>query len=333
MAGEKILVTGGAGYVGSHACMALAAAGYVPVTYDNLSRGHRWAVQFGPFEEGDILDRARLEAVFAAHRPVAVMHFAAFAYVGESVENPGLYQRNNVDGSQSLIDAAVAAEVRRIVFSSTCATYGTPARVPIGEDTPFAPVNPYGETKAEIERRLSAKADAGELVFAALRYFNAAGAAPGGEIGEDHDPETHLIPLALAAAAGRGRALTVFGDDYPTEDGTCVRDYIHVLDLADAHIRALEHLLKGGGSLRLNLGTGRGHSVREVISATEKVTGRPVPHSVGPRRAGDPPALVADAGAARRVLGWQATRSDLETLIADAWGWYRAQAKGTERAN
>jgi UDP-arabinose 4-epimerase len=323
MKGDKVLVTGGAGYVGSHACKALADAGFVPVTYDNLSRGHRWAVRFGPFEEGDILDRSRLDAVLSAYSPVAILHFVAFSYVGESVEKPELYQRINVTGSLNLIDAALRAGVRRFVFSSTCAVYGTPERVPITEDMPFAPINPYGETKAAVERALAAGAEEGRLSYVALRYFNAAGAAPEAGIGEDHDPESHLIPLAIGAAAGLRPPLTVFGGDYDTPDGTCVRDYIHVLDLADAHVRALGHLLDGGKSLRLNLGTGRGYSVREIIAATERVTGRVVPHEMGDRRVGDPPVLVADASAAASALGWSAARPDIDGLISDAWAWHQ----------
>lgn len=323
-AAAKVLVTGGAGYVGSHACKVLADAGYVPVTYDNLARGHRWAVKFGPLEEGDIHDRARLAEVFARHRPVAVMHFAAFAYVGESVARPDLYHENNVVGSLALLEAMGAAGVRCFVFSSTCAVYGTPAQMPITEDLPFAPVNPYGATKVEVEQALSRLDRAGALRYAALRYFNASGGAPAAGIGEDHDPETHLIPLALSAAAGTGAPLTVFGDDYDTPDGTCVRDYIHVLDLADAHVLALRHLLAGGDSLRLNLGTGQGHSVREIIAATARVTGRAVPHVAGARRAGDPPTLVADPSLARKVLGWQARRVDIDGQIDDAWAWHRA---------
>lgn len=321
--GDRILVTGGAGYVGSHACKALAEAGYVPVSYDNLYRGHRWAVRFGPFEEGDIHDRARLGAVFARHNPVAVMHFAALIEVGESVAKPDLYYRNNVEGSLSLFAAAGAAGVRVVVFSSSCAVYGTPGVAPLVESLPFAPISPYGENKAEIERALMTASMAGELRFAALRYFNAAGAAPEAGIGEDHDPESHLIPRVLGAVTGRYPPLTVFGEDYDTPDGTCIRDYVHVLDLADAHVLALRHLLDGGDSVQLNLGTGRGHSVREVIATAGQVTGRAVPWVSGPRRPGDVPVLVADPSRARAMLGWQARRAGLDRQIADAWAWHQ----------
>jgi UDP-glucose-4-epimerase GalE len=314
---DTVLVTGGAGYIGSHACKALAAAGYLPLTYDNLERGHRPAVKWGPLVEGDILDGERLCAVMAEFRPVAVMHFAALAYVGESVEQPALYYRNNVAGSLTLAEAAVAAGIDAFVFSSTCATYGVPAGMPITEDAPQQPINPYGRSKLMVEQML---ADL-PLRSVSLRYFNAAGADPDGETGEVHDPETHLIPLVLDAAAGIRPAITVFGTDYPTPDGTCVRDYVHVGDLADAHVRALRHLLDGGASAAINLGTGSGASVAQVIAAVEAVTGHPVPVVQGPRRPGDPPELVAGGARAERLLGWRPRRSALETIIADAWAW------------
>ncbi len=274
---KKILVTGGAGYIGSHACKALAASGFVPVSYDNLVYGHRWAVRWGPLIEADLADTARLRAALREHKIAAVMHFAAFAYVGESMAKPQLYFRNNLVNSLGLLDAMLAEGVRHIVFSSTCATYGTPERVPIGEETPQRPVNPYGESKLMVERALHWYAGAYGLAYAALRYFNAAGADPAGEIGEDHDPETHLIPLVLAAAQGKLPHVDIYGTDYPTADGTAIRDYIHVQDLAEAHVAAIRHLLEGGGNLQLNLGTGTGHSVRAVIDAAERVTGRRIP--------------------------------------------------------
>ena len=318
---QSILVTGGAGYVGSHACKALARAGYRPVVYDNLSRGHREAVKWGPLIEGDLHDRGRLVETLRSHRVDAVMHFAAFAYVGESVTHPDTYYRNNVAGTLSLLDAMREAKVGTIVFSSTCAVYGVPEALPIRESTAKAPLNPYGQTKLAIERALHWYGAAGFMRYAALRYFNAAGADLDGEIGENHDPETHLIPLILRAALGRGEPLQVFGTDYPTPDGTAIRDYIHVADLADAHVRALAHLASGGDSLQLNLGTGSGHSVRAVVAAVERIAGRPVPRREAPRRPGDPPELVADAALASARLGWRPVHSDLGTIIRTALAW------------
>ena len=319
---SSILVTGGAGYIGSHACKALARAGYLPVAYDDLSRGHRAAVRWGPLVEGDIADRPRLCAALAEHRVAAVMHFAAYAYVGESVGNPALYYRNNLSGSLSLLEAMRETGVGEIVFSSTCAIYGTPDAVPIRETAPQNPVNPYGETKRAIERALHWYGQAYAIRSAALRYFNAAGADGEGEIGEDHEPETHLIPLVLEAALGRRPAIEVFGTDYPTPDGTAIRDYIHVDDLADAHLRALERLRSGGASIALNLGTGQGHSVREVIATAAAVSGRKIEVRDAPRRPGDPPALVADPSLAAQALGWRASRSSLETIIRTAFAWH-----------
>jgi UDP-arabinose 4-epimerase len=323
-----VLVTGGAGYIGSHACKALAATGYLPVAYDNLVHGHEQAVRWGPLERGDLADRNRLDAAITRHRPTAVMHFAAFAYVGESVSNPGKYYRNNVCGTLSLLDAMLDHHIDRIVFSSTCATYGEPRQVPITEDEPQRPINPYGRSKLMVEQILADFAQAHGLKSTMLRYFNAAGASADGEIGECHDPETHLIPLALDAASGRGPALTVFGGDYATPDGTCVRDYIHVDDLADAHVRALDRVGQREITRAYNLGTGSGVSVRELLDAVERVTGRPVPHHMGPRRPGDPPILVSDPMRARTELGWVAERSDIESIVRTAWAWHEAQADG-----
>lgn len=318
-----VLVTGGAGYVGAHGCKALSEAGYQPVVYDNLSHGHEQAVQWGPLERGDIADSLLLGEVFERYQPIAVMHFAAFIAVGESVEDPGKYYRNNVAGTLNLLQAMVAHSVDKFVFSSTAAIFGTPDKVPISEDEPQAPINPYGRSKLMVEQMLADLERAHGLRAVMLRYFNAAGASPDGEIGECHDPETHLIPLALDAAAGKGPALTVFGDDYPTPDGTCIRDYIHVGDLADAHVRALDYLGQGGATRGFNLGTGSGVSVREILDSIERVTKRAVPHNFGPRRPGDPPVLVSDASRARRELGWQPRLSDIDTIIASAWAWHR----------
>jgi UDP-arabinose 4-epimerase len=318
---QSILVTGGAGYVGAHACKALAGAGYRPVVYDNLSRGHREAVRWGPLVEGNLHDSARLAEALRTHQVAAVMHFAAFAYVGESMVDPENYYSNNLGGSLALLGAMREAGIGRIVFSSTCAVYGVPEQVPIRETTAKAPLNPYGETKLAVERVLHWYAGAYGMRYAALRYFNAAGADPDGEIGEDHEPETHLIPLVLRAALGRGGPIEIYGTDYPTRDGTAIRDYIHVSDLADAHLRALDHLAAGGDSTALNLGTGHGHSVREVIAAVERIGGRKVPQREVPRRPGDPPELVADPALALSQLGWQPRHSDLDTIIATALAW------------
>jgi UDP-arabinose 4-epimerase len=322
---EAVLVTGGAGYIGSHACKALAAAGYTPVTYDNLSRGHRHAVRWGPLVEGDIADRRAITAALKAHRISSVMHFAAFAYVGESGTDPALYYSNNVSGTLSLLDAMRELEVNHIVFSSSCATYGLPDSVPIRETMAQLPVNPYGETKLAIERVLHWYGPAYGLRSVALRYFNAAGCDRAGEIGEEHDPETHLIPLVLRAALGTAPPVQIFGTDYATPDGTAVRDYIHVDDLAAAHVRALQYLAAGGESTAVNLATGNGYSVREIIAAVTKAVGHEVPQREAPRRAGDPPALVADPSRAAQVLGWRAQCSDLDTIIRTALAWEMRQ--------
>jgi UDP-arabinose 4-epimerase len=322
---SSILVTGGAGYVGSHTCKALARAGHLPVVYDNLSRGHREAVRWGPLVEGDIADRARLCGAIADHRVTAVVHFAAYAYVGESVTDPALYYRNNLSGTLSLLEAMRESDVAEIVFSSTCATYGTPEAVPIRETAAQNPVNPYGETKFAIERALHWYGEGYGIRAVALRYFNAAGADPEGEIGEEHHPETHLVPLVLQAALGQRPAIEVYGTDYPTPDGTAIRDYVHVDDLADAHLRALEWLRAGGGSIAVNLGTGQGHSVREVIATAEAVSGCKIPARDAPRRPGDPPALVADPSLALETLGWRANHSSLEEIIRTAFAWHARQ--------
>lgn len=322
MSKAAILVTGGAGYIGAHACKAIAAAGFLPVAFDNLVYGHREAVLWGPLEVGDIADRARLDEVLAAHDIAAVMHFAAFAFVGESIADPGKYYRNNVIGTLSILETMRDRGIDKLIFSSSCATYGVPERVPMNEDTPQTPINPYGQSKLMSERMIGDFGRAHGLNATMLRYFNAAGADADGDIGECHEPETHLIPLALDAAVGRGE-LVVNGDDYPTPDGTCLRDYIHVTDLADAHVMALERLLGGGEPSALNLGTGQGVSIRQVISAIEHVTGKSVPHRIGPRREGDPPALVADPSRAREILGWKARTSDIGSIVETAWRWHQ----------
>jgi UDP-arabinose 4-epimerase len=323
---QSVLVTGGAGYIGSHACKALAAAGYRPVTYDNFVTGHRDAVRWGPLVEADLANTAALAAALASYEISAVMHFAAFAYVGESVRQPERYFQNNVVNSLGLLEAMRRVGVRHVVFSSTCATYGVPARVPIDESTEQRPINPYGESKLMVEQMLRWFGVAHQQTHAILRYFNAAGADPEGEIGEDHQPETHLIPLVLEAALGDRPQIDILGTDYPTPDGTAIRDFIHVTDLADAHVRALQHLLAGRPSLALNLGTGQGHSVREVTARAERITGRRIPRREMPRRPGDPPVLVADARQARAALNWTPRWSDLDGILETAWAWHRRNA-------
>jgi UDP-arabinose 4-epimerase len=321
-----VLVTGGAGYIGSHAARALNRSGHTPLIYDNLSTGHHFLASGFELVKGDILDQSTLLPVL--QRVDAIMHFAAHAYVGESVTNPRKYFRNNVEGGLSLLNAAVDAGVKKIIFSSSCAVYGVPSSIPITENSARQPVNPYGVSKLFFEQALDAFDRAYGLRFASLRYFNAAGADPSGEIGELHDPETHLIPLALQAAAGTEPELQVFGADYPTPDGTCIRDYVHVTDLAAAHVKALEHLLAGKESFAANLGTGRGHSVREIIATVEEVTGNPVPLHVVPRRPGDPPVLVADPSRAESLLQWEA-RLTLREAISTAWKWMERRRQAT----
>jgi UDP-arabinose 4-epimerase len=354
----RVLVTGGAGYIGSHTCKGLSRAGHEPIVLDNLRVGHRWAVKWGPLLHGDLADAAFIRQVLAAHEIEAVIHFAASAYVGESMREPRNYFRNNVANTLNLLDAVIDAGIRRIVFSSTCATFGIPSRVPIADDEVQSPINPYGESKRFVERVLDWYGKAYGLSWVALRYFNAAGADPEGELGEEHDPETHLIPLAIQAALGERGQLELYGTDYPTPDGTNVRDYIHVSDLASAHLLALEYLAgertvsgarpqsnenssaaaaKGASVVRpvsadpqgiaVNLGGGWGYSVREVISSVELVSGCRVPVRTTARRPGDPPILVADSTLARRLLNWQPRFSNLDTIVETAWHWHRSRTQ------
>jgi UDP-arabinose 4-epimerase len=321
-----VLITGGAGYIGSHTAKAVAAAGLEPVVVDNLLQGHAQAVKWGPLERGDLLDASFVKGVFERHDVQAVVHFAAHTSVGESVKDPGKYFRNNVSGTLALLDAMVNANVRTLVFSSSAAVYGAPEDVPIPESHALRPTNPYGESKLFAETAIRWFGEAHGIKWAALRYFNASGADPAGEIGENHTPETHLVPLAIFSALGQRQALDIFGTDYGTPDGTAIRDYVHVADLADAHVRALRHLSGGGDNLTLNLGTSRGHSVREVIGAVQRVSGRPVPVRLGARRAGDPPRLVADARAVGEKLGWKPAYPDLDTIIEHALKWHVSRA-------
>jgi len=321
MAGETVLVVGGAGYIGSHTCLDLANKGYTPVVFDNFSNGHREFVKWGPAEEGDIRDRARLDEVLAKHKPAAILHFAALIEVGESVKDPVSFYENNVIGTLTLLSAAQAAGINAFVFSSTCATYGLPQSVPLDETHRQVPINPYGRTKYIVEQALADYDQYKSLRSVVLRYFNAAGADFEGRIGEWHQPETHAIPLAIDAALGRRQGFKVFGSDYETRDGTCVRDYIHVLDLADAHVRAVEYLLKGGESVALNLGTGTGTTVRELLGAIEDVSNRPFPVEYIGRREGDSHTLVANNDKARDVLGW-VPQYDLNQIIRSAWNWH-----------
>lgn len=318
----RVLVVGGAGYVGSHACKALASEGHEPIVYDSLVTGHEDAVKWGPLERGDLLDAERLDDVLAQHRPDVVMHFAAFAYVGESVLDPAKYYRNNVVGSLSLLQAMRRNGIGTIVFSSTCATYGIPASLPITEATPQSPINPYGYTKLVVERALADYAHAYDLRWVAMRYFNAAGCDPDGELGERHEPETHAVPLAIKAALGSGPRFKVFGTDYETPDGTAVRDYIHVSDLASAHVKAIPYLNGGGDNGAFNLATGRGVSVIELLEAVEKASGRTVPADFAPRRPGDPPALYAVADKARDLLGWTPRFTAIQDTVATAVAWF-----------
>ncbi len=323
---SAILIVGGAGFIGSHTAKLVAAAGHTPVVFDNLSSGHRWALRWGVFEEGDLADRAAIDRTLERHDVEAVIDFAAHIEVGESVRNPRKYFRNNLVNTLNLLDAMVDKGVKQIVFSSTAAVYGDPLTVPIPEDHRMLPVNPYGESKLFVERTLRWYGEAYGLRWAALRYFNAAGADPSGEIGEDHAPESHLIPLAIKAALGQRGELQVFGTDYPTPDGTAVRDYIHVVDLAQAHLLALDHLAAGKPSVAANIGTGVGHSVREVIAAVERVSGRTVPRREVGRRPGDAPSLVADARLAQTLLNFQPRYPDLLTIVEHAWKWHASRS-------
>lgn len=326
-------MVGGAGYVGSHACKALARAGFLPVVFDSLASGKRHAVRWGPLVEGDAGDRAALRAVFATHQPLAVMHFAARIEVGEGERDPAGFYRNNVAATLTLLEEMRAAQVSRFVFSSTAAVYGAPDVNPIPEMTQTRPQSVYGRTKLMVEQILTDFARAHGLQPAILRYFNAAGADPQGEIGEEHDPETHLIPNVLRAAAGLGEGLKVFGADYPTPDGTCVRDYVHVSDLATGHVAALERLLERPGGLTANLGVGRGASVLEIITACERAVGASVPYLMAPRRPGDAPFLVADPSTARRELGFSPRHSDIDTIVATAWAFHQGVWRSSPPAN
>ena len=325
---KSILVTGGAGYIGSHTALALAEAGYRPVVYDNLSHGHRWAVQWGPLIEGDLSDREKLIATIREFDISAVLHFASFIFVGESMSDPGKYFANNVGGTLSLLEAVRATGIKHLVFSSTAATYGMPEIVPITEDAPKEPINTYGDSKLMAEKLLYWYDQIFGIRSVALRYFNAAGADPEARIGEAHDPETHLIPLILDAVSGRRSHIGVYGTDYPTPDGTAIRDYIHVCDLATAHVRALEYLVAGGTSTAVNLGTGTGYSVEEVIASVERITGLPVPKRYEDRRAGDPPSLVANAERGAKLLDWKPEHSDIDTIVRSAWRWHQRTTHG-----
>jgi UDP-glucose-4-epimerase GalE len=318
-----VLITGGAGYIGSHTAKALAGAGFQSVVVDDLRHGHGWAVRWGPLEKADLADKALLRGIFQKYSIEAVIHFAAFAYVGESMAAPHLYFQNNVVNTINLLEVMREAGVRHLVFSSSCATYGYPERIPISEDHPQCPVNPYGESKLMVERILHWYGLAYGLAWAALRYFNAAGADPDGELGEMHTPEPHLIPRIIAAAQGALPCVDIYGVDYTTRDGTAIRDYIHVTDLAEAHVLALRFLQSGGAATAFNLGVGCGYSVREVISKVEQVSRRKVPIRESARRPGDPPALIADASKANHLLKWRPACSSLDRIVETAWNWYR----------
>jgi UDP-glucose-4-epimerase GalE len=324
----EILVTGGAGYIGSTMCKHLKAKGYLPVVIDSLITGHRQAIKWGPFFEGSLEDSALLEQVFSRHRPAAVMHFAASCYVGESVHKPYQYYRNNVAATINLLGVMQRHGISNLIFSSSCATYGEPEETPMTEKHPQKPINPYGRSKLMVEQIIKDMRTAGDLRYISLRYFNAAGADPDGEVGEDHRPETHIIPLVLQTALGRRDAINIYGDDYPTRDGTCIRDYIHINDLAQAHLLALEKLLNGHPGDIYNLGNGGGYSVREVIETARSVTGRPIPVVKAGRRAGDPGELVSASEKARTELRWKPQFPDLRDIIATAWEWHRSNPDG-----
>lgn len=320
---QNVLIIGGAGYIGSHVCKYLAQKGHHPVVLDNLVYGHGNAVKWGPLIKGNAGDTEILNKLFSDYKFAGVMHFAAFAYVGESVKNPARYYRNNVCETINLLDALIANKISNFIFSSSCAVYGEPVEIPITEQHPLNPVNPYGRTKLMVEQILDDYEKAYGLKSICLRYFNAAGADPDGELGEDHEPETHLIPLLLEAAAGKRDAIHIFGDDYPTKDGTCIRDYIHINDLAQAHVTALERLINGLPGGKYNLGNGKGYSVKEVIETVNQITGRKIPSKIKDRRPGDPPILIASAKKALNELGWKPEYPDLDTIIKTAWAWHR----------
>jgi len=324
----NILVVGGAGYIGSHMCKYLAKNKYTPVVLDNLVYGHREAVKWGPFIEGAMDKRDILDKIFTDYEIGAVMHFAAFAYVGESVNDPGKYYTNNVAATLSLLNAMIKHNVLKFIFSSTCSTYGEPVEIPITEIHPQNPINPYGRSKLMVEQILDDYGKAYGLNFISLRYFNAAGADPDGETGEDHDPETHLIPLILQTAVGKRDEITVFGDDYPTEDGTCVRDYIHVTDLAQAHLLALERLIGNKPGGKYNLGNGYGSSVKQVIDTARKITGKKIPSKIAARRPGDPAILAGSSKKAVEELGWKPEFADLESILKTAWRWHKNNPDG-----
>ncbi|MFW6332217.1 MAG: UDP-glucose 4-epimerase GalE [Thermodesulfobacteriota bacterium] len=328
---KHILVVGGAGYIGAHMCKYLSAHGYTPLVLDNLVYGHREAVQWGPLVEGSIENTRLLDEVFSKHDISGVMHFAAYAYVGESVEDPAKYYRNNVAATLNLLEAMVRHRVDRFIFSSSCATYGEPVRIPMAENHPQIPINPYGRTKLMVEQVLDDFEQAYGLRSVCLRYFNAAGADPDGRLGEDHTPETHLIPLVLQTALGQREKIHIFGDDYDTPDGTCIRDYIHVEDLAQAHLAALERLLDGTPGDKFNLGNGEGYSVKAVIDTARRITGKPIPARIDPRRPGDPPSLIGSSQKAMRDLKWKPAYPDLDTIIETAWRWHQRHPGGFGR--
>jgi len=324
---DTVLVTGGAGYIGSHTCKALSALGYLPVTLDSLIYGHTWAVKWGPLITGDITDSLVLDQVFSKYRPKAVIHFAAFAYVGESVDHPAKYYQNNVIGSIAILDAMRRHGCRNIIFSSSCATYGIPRQIPIPENHPQFPINPYGRSKLMMEQIIQDYGSAYGFSYVILRYFNAAGADPGGQIGEDHDPEPHLIPILLQTVLEQRSHTDVYGTDYDTPDGTAIRDYIHVTDLARAHVMALKYLAESRQNLCINLGTGRGYSIMEVIRAVQQVTGKSVTYRTVGRRPGDPPILVAKPEYAYSMLGWKPDFCEINATIATAWNWHQSQSE------
>ena len=325
---EKVLIIGGAGYIGSHMCKYLANHGYTPVVLDNLIYGHREAVKWGPFIEGSMADAPLLKQIFSEHEIAAVMHFAAFCYVGESVTEPAKYYQNNVAATLTLLQTMVEQRVNNFIFSSSCATYGEPVEIPMTEDHPKNPINPYGRTKLMVEQILEDFREAYGLKSTSLRYFNAAWADPEGELGEDHRPDTHLIPLVLQTALRQREAINIFGDDYPTKDGTCIRDYIHIEDLSQAHLLALEKLFKGEPGDQYNLGNGDGHSVKEVIETAREVTGKTIPAQVTERRAGDPAVLISSSEKAFKELGWKPQYPDLNDIIATAWRWHSSNPNG-----